>query len=138
MITSIECYYVHSSKAFHTFHRMFYNMPQIIFEYSLDFSKTFPGMSEDIPRMFGDIPRDFLRHSLECLRTFLGMFRNIPRNVRRYSPECWRTLLGMFGDIPRSNCRHSPEYSIPPIPCVLRIPFPVRVFQVLYIAIIQE
>ena len=49
MITSINCYYVHSSKTFHTFHKMFY-MPQIIFEYSLDFSRTFPGMFEDIPR----------------------------------------------------------------------------------------
>ena len=28
---------------------MFYNMPQIIFEYSLDFSRTFPGMFGDIP-----------------------------------------------------------------------------------------
>ena len=40
----------------------------------------------------------------------------------------------MFGDIPRNVSRHSPEYSIPPIPRVPRIPFPVPVFLVLYIA----
>ena len=105
MITSIECYYVHSSETFHTFHRMFYSMPHIIFEYSLDFSRTFPGM-------FGDIPRNIWRHSPECLVTFPGMFSDIFRNV-------WR---------------HSPEYSIPPIPRFPRIPFPVPVFLVLYIA----
>ena len=40
----------------------------------------------------------------------------------------------MFEDIPRNVWEHSPEYSIPPIPCVPRIPFPVPVFLVLYIA----
>ena len=50
MITSIEYYYVHSSESFHTFHRMFYNMPQIIFDYSLDCLKTFPGMFGGITR----------------------------------------------------------------------------------------
>ena len=40
----------------------------------------------------------------------------------------------MFENIPRNIWRHSPEYSIPPIPCVPRIPFPVPVFLVLYIA----
>ena len=83
MITSIKCYYVHSSETFHTFYKMLYNMPQIIFEYSLDFSRTFPRM---------------------------------------------------FGDIPRNVWRHSSEYNIPPIPRVPRIPFPVPVFLVLYIA----
>ena len=41
----------------------------------------------------------------------------------------------MFYDIPRNIWRHSPEYNISPIPCVLRIPFPVPVFLFLYIAI---
>ena len=41
----------------------------------------------------------------------------------------------MFGDIPRNVWRHSPEYNIPPIPRVPRIPFPVPVFLVLYIAL---
>ena len=40
----------------------------------------------------------------------------------------------MFGDIPWNVWRHSPEYNIPPIPRVPRIPFPVPVFLVLYIA----
>ena len=82
MITSIEHYYVHSSKIFHTFHRMFYNMPQIIFEYSLDFLRTFPGIFDDIPLnffttlpgMFGDIPRN----ATECSTAFSGMFENNP------------------------------------------------------------
>ena len=105
MITSIECYYVHSSETFHTFHKMFYNMLQIIFEYSLDFSRIFPGM-------FGDIQR----------------------NVWRHSPEYLATFSGMFGDIPRNVWGHSPEYNILPIHRVPRIPFPVPVFLVLYIA----
>ena len=42
---------------------------------------------------------------------------------------------GMFADIPRNIWRHSPEYNIPPIPRVPRIPFPVPVFLVLYIAL---
>ena len=41
----------------------------------------------------------------------------------------------MFWDIPRKVSGHSPEYNIPPIPRVPRIPFPVPVFLVLYIAI---
>ena len=60
------------SKTFHTFHRTFYNMLQIIFEYSLDFSKTFPeqsrtftGMFGDIPMIVSDIPQNFWRHSQE-------------------------------------------------------------------------
>ena len=40
----------------------------------------------------------------------------------------------MFGDIPWNVWRHSPEYNIPPIPLVPRIPFPVPVLLVLYIA----
>ena len=40
----------------------------------------------------------------------------------------------MFGNIPRNVWGHSPEYNIPPIPRVSRIPFPVPVFLVLYIA----
>ena len=131
MITSIECYYVHSSEIFHTFHRMFYSMRHIIFEYSLDFSRTFPGM-------FGDIPRNIWRHSPECLRTFPGMFGDIPRNVWGHSLECFATFLGMFEDIPRNVWPHSPEYSIPRIRRVPRIPFPVPVFLVLYIAWINR
>ena len=130
MITSIECYYVHSSETFHTFHRMFYNMPQIIFEYSLDFSRTFPGM-------FGDIPRNIWRHSPEYLATFPGIFGDIPQNVRGNSPECLATFPRMFEDIPKNVWPHSPEYNILPIPCDPRIPFPVPVFLVLYIAKFQ-
>ena len=106
MITSIEYYHVHSSETFHTFHRMFYNMPQIIFEYSPEFFTLFA-------RIFGDIPRNIWRHSPECLVTFPRMFEDIPRNV-------WQ---------------HSLEYNISPIPHVPRIPFPVPVFLVLYIAL---
>ena len=40
----------------------------------------------------------------------------------------------MFEDIPRNVWRYSPEYNIPPIPRVPRIPFPVPVFLVLYMA----
>ena len=95
MITSIKCYYVHSSETFHTFHRMFYSMPHIIFEYSLDFSRTFPGM-------FGDIHRNIWRHFPECLATFLGIFGDIARNIWRHSPGYFRTFPGMFGHIPRN------------------------------------
>ena len=127
MVTSIECYYLHSSETFHAFHRMFYHMPQIIFESSLDFSRAFP-------RMFGDIPRNIWRYSPECLATFPGMFGDIPRNVWGHSPEYMATFPGMFGDILRNFWWHSPEYNILPIPRVPRIPFPVPVFLVLYIA----
>ena len=45
----------------------------------------------------------------------------------------------MFEDIPRNIWQHfpeynTPEYNIPPIPRVVRIPLPVPVFLVLYIA----
>ena len=63
------------------------------------------------------------------------MFDDISRNIWRYSPECLRTFPGMFSTIPRNVWRHSVEYKIPSIPYVLRIPFPVPVFLVLYIAI---
>ena len=125
MITSIECCHVHSSESFHSFHRMFYNMPQIIF-----------------PEIFYDIPRNVWRHSPEYLATFPGIFgdipwnicEDIPRNVWGHSRECLATFLGMFEGIPRNVWPHSPKYSIPPIPRVPRIPFPVPVFLVLYIA----
>ena len=130
MITSIEHYYVHSSKIFYTFHRMFYNMPQIIFEYSFNFSRTFPGI-------FGDIPRNFSRHYPECLVTFPGM----SRNVQRHSPECLRsipefftTFPGIFHDIPQESLKTFPEYKILPNPRVPRIPFLVPIFLVLHIA----
>ena len=66
--------------------------------------------------------------------TFSGMFGDNPRNIWRHSPECLVTFPGMFSDIFRNVWRHSPEYSIPPIPRFPRIPFPVPVFLVLYIA----
>ena len=69
--------------------------------------------------------------TIKVNRTFPGMFRYIPRNVWRYSPECLTAFPGMFGYISRNVWRHSPEYNIPPIP---RVPFPVPVFLVLYIA----
>ena len=93
MITSIKYYYVNSSERFHTFHRMFYNMPQIISEYYLDCLRTFP-------EMLNDIPRNVWRHFPECLVTFPGMLWDIPRNVWRHSPECLGTFPEMFGDIP--------------------------------------
>ena len=109
MITSIEYYYVHSSERFHTFRRMFYNMPRlfsnilwIVWEYSPKCLRTFPGV-------FGDISQNVWRHSPECLRTFSGIFDDIPRNVCRHSPECLRTFPGIFGDIPQNVWRHSPE-----------------------------
>ena len=104
MITSIESYYVHSSEIFHTFHRMFYNMPHIIchmpyiifprnvWRHSPEYLATFLGM-------FEDIPRNVWRTS-ECLRTFPGMFEGIPLNVWPHSSECLATFLGMFEDIP--------------------------------------
>ena len=55
----------------------------------------------------------------EYLRAFPGLFERFPR---------------MFGNIPRNVWLLSPEYSIPPIPCVHRISFPIPVFLVLYIA----
>ena len=83
MITSIECYYVHSSETFHTFHRMFYNVPQIVREYYLDFSRTFPGM-------FGNIPRNVWWHSPEYLATFPGIQHSpySPRSPHSVPSSC--------------------------------------------------
>ena len=104
--------------------------------------------------MFGNIPRNVRLRSPECLVTFPGMFGNIPRNVRLHSPECLATFPGMFDDIPRNAWRHCPECltifpgklediprnkTFPPfIPRVLRIPFPVPLFLVLYIALYRR
>ena len=60
--------------------------------------------------------------------TVPGIFDGIPWNIWRHSPECLATFSEMFNDIPRNIWQHSP------IPCVPRIPFPVPVFLVLYIA----
>ena len=106
--------------------------------YSPECLATFPGIFGDIPGIFGDIPQNIWGHSPECLRTFPGMFGDIPRNVWGHSPECLATFPGMFEDIPRNVWRHSPEYNIPPIPRVPRIPFPVPVFLVLYIALTTD
>ena len=89
------------------------------------------------PGMFGDIPRNIWRHSPEYLATFPGIFGDIPQNVRGNSPECLATFPRMFEDIPKNVWPHSPEYNILPIPCDPRIPFPVPVFLVLYIAKFQ-
>ena len=103
MITSIEYYYMHSSESFHTFHRTFYNIPQIICKYSLDFSRTFPGM-------FRSNPRNVWWHFPECLVTFPLMFNDIPWNVWEHSqeffttfPECLATFPGIFENIPRNK-----------------------------------
>ena len=115
--------------------------------------KTYPGMFGNIPqnvwpeylvtfpRMFGNIPWNVLQHFPECFATFPEcfttfprMFSDTPRNVLRHSLKCLATFPGMFGNIPRNVWEHSPEYNIPPIPCVPRIPFPVPVFLLLYIA----
>ena len=86
-------------------------------------------------------PQNVLQHATYYFRIFSGFFEDIPRNIWRHSPECMATLPGIFGDIPRkfediprNVWPHSPEYNIPPIPRVPRIPFPVPVFLVLYIA----
>ena len=71
--------------------------------------------------MFVNFPRNVRLYSPECLVIFPGMLEDIHRNVWLHSPKCLRTFFGMFGDIP-------------PIPRVARIPFPVPVFLVLYIA----
>ena len=88
---------------------------------------TFPGM---------------FRRSPEYLATFAGMFGDIPQNIWWHSPECLVTFPDIFGDIPQNIWWNSPEclatfpglYNILPIPRVPRIPFPVPVFLVLYIA----
>ena len=71
------------------------------------------------------------------------MFEDIPRYVMKHSPECSATLPGMFGNIPQAQgdilwnvWQHFPEYNIPHILRVPRIPLPVPVFLVLYIAIL--
>ena len=78
MITSIECYYLHSSEIFHTFYKMFYNMPQIIFEYSLGLSRTFPGMFGK-PGMFESNLRNFSPHSPEYNIPPISRVPRIPR-----------------------------------------------------------
>ena len=79
------------------------------------------------PRMFGEIPRNVWGHSPECLAAFPGMFNNIPHNVWGHFSKCLVIFPGMFGDIPQN-------ITFPPFPRVPRIPFPVPVFLVLYIA----
>ena len=88
-------------------------------------------------RLFSNILWIFRGHSKECLATFPGIFGDIPQNVRGNSPECLATFPRMFEDIPKNVWPHSPEYNILPIPCDPRIPFPVPVFLVLYIAKFQ-
>ena len=111
-------------------------IPRNLWWYSPECLATFP-------RIFYDSPQNIGRHSPECLATFPGIFGDVPRNVWWHSPEYMATFPGIFGDIPRNIWRHSPEClvtfpgmfgNIPPIPRVPRIPFPVPVFLVLYIA----
>ena len=118
MITSIEHYYIHLSENFHTFHRMFYNMPKIVFVYSMGFSRIFPGM-------FNGVPRNVWQYSPEYLAPFAAMFNGIPRDVWEQSLECLATFPGILVDIP-------------PIPRVPRISFPVPVLLVSYIAAFQR
>ena len=89
------------------------------------------------------IPRNLWWYSPECLATFPRIFYDSPQNIGLHCPECLATFPRIFGDIPRNVWGHSPEYmatfpgmfgNIPPIPRVPRIPFPVPVFLVLYIA----
>ena len=108
-------------------HPIVVGIPRNLWWYSPECLATFP-------RIFYDSPQNIGWHSPECLATFPGIFGDIPRNVWRHSPECLATFPGIFGDIPRNVWRHSPEYNILPIPRVPRIPFPVPVFLVLYIA----
>ena len=101
MITSIQCYHVHSLECFNTFHWMFYDMLKNIFQYSLDCLRALPEYLRTFPRMFGDILWNNWWHSTKCLATFPGIFDDNPQNV-------WR---------------HFPGYSIFPIPHVLHILF---------------
>ena len=82
-------------------------------------------------RLFSNI----FEYSPEFFTTFARIFGDIPRNIWRHSPECLVTFPQMFEDIPRNVWQHSLEYNISPIPHVPRIPFPVPVFLVLYIAL---
>ena len=118
MIISIEHYYVYLSESFHIFHRMFYNMPKIIFKYSMCFSRTFP-------RMFNGVPRNVWQYSPEYLAPFLGMFNCIPGDVWEQSVEYLATFPGILEDIP-------------PIPRVPHISFPVPVLLVSYRAAFQR
>ena len=79
--------------------------------------------------------QNVLQHAADYFRIFSGFFEGIPRNVWLHSLEYLATFTEMFEDIPWNVWGHSPEYSIPPIPRVPRISFPVPVFLVLYIAI---
>ena len=58
----------------------------------------------------------------------------VTMNIWGHSPECLATFPRMFEDIPQNIWRHSSECNIPLIPHVPRIPLPVPVFLVLYIA----
>ena len=100
---------------------MFRDMPQNVFQYSLDFLRTFSGMFSETPR--------------NVLPTFPGMFSKVPRNVWGHSLEGLETFLGMLGDISQNVCQqHSSEYNIPPILRVPHIPFPFLLLLLLYIA----
>ena len=123
--------FILSTECFTACDILFSNILWIFRGHSPECLATFPGI-------FGDIPRNVWGHSPECLATFLGMFEDIPWNVWPHSSECLRTFPGMFEDIPRNVWPHSPEYSIPRIRRVPRIPFPVPVFLVLYIAWINR
>ena len=50
------------------------------------------------------------------------------------STKCFTTCRRLFSNILWIFRGHSPEYNIPPIPRVPRIPFPIPVFLILYIA----
>ena len=54
------------------FHRMFYNMPQIIFEYPREFF-TFPGMFGNIPRIPFPVP------------VFLVLYIAFPESIEVFS-----------------------------------------------------
>ena len=108
-------------------HPIVVGIPRTLWWYSPECLATFP-------RIFYDSPQNIGLHCPECLATFPRIFGDIPRNVWGHSPEYMATFPGMFGDILRNFWWHSPEYNILPIPRVPRIPFPVPVFLVLYIA----
>ena len=68
------------------------------------------------------------------LCTFIRNLSYFPQNVLQHATDYFRIFSGFFEDIPRNVWRYSPEYNIPPIPRVPRIPFPIPVFLILYIA----
>ena len=105
----------------YSFLGIFPNIPQNLFEHSLESSATFPGI-------FNNILRNLLENSPESSLAFPRIFNNIPRNPLEYSPDSSRTFPGIFSSIPRNaKIRTFPGIlvNIPSVPCIpaFRSPF---------------